>query len=228
MRVDALVGDNARRARAWIRNRRADRDDGARAEDRFDRSARIVRRPPGSVCAGPSAGRGRGGRRGGRGSARSRPTASARARGSVLSGRRCLGSLLLRRRWRLVARLHLRRCAELASCAVRAEDHRLDRLRVVGVVNGQVCPPAALACRLLAAALSARQPLPPVKIPPGQASSSTTRMGGLVGVVVANLHHLQRLARAERDRVARAPREHGRLERRGLGGCPVESLELEV
>ena len=65
MRVDALVGDNAHRARAWIRNRRAHRDGGARAEDRFDRSTGSVRRPPGSVCAGPSATRGHGGRRGG-------------------------------------------------------------------------------------------------------------------------------------------------------------------
>jgi hypothetical protein len=79
MRVDALVGDNARRARGWIGNRRAHRDGGARGEDRFGRSPRIVRRLRGSACAGPSAGRGRGGRRDGHGSARSQPTASARA-----------------------------------------------------------------------------------------------------------------------------------------------------
>ena len=96
--------DNARRARAWIRNRRAHRDGGARAEDRFDRSAGSVRRPPGSVCAGPSATRGHGGRRGGLGSACSRPTAPARARDSVPLERRRSGSSVRRRRWRLVSR----------------------------------------------------------------------------------------------------------------------------
>jgi hypothetical protein len=80
MRVDALVGDNAGRARAWIRDRRAHGDGGARAEDRFDRSARTVRRPRGSVCAGPSAVRGRGVGRGGRDSARSQPRLRPTAR----------------------------------------------------------------------------------------------------------------------------------------------------
>jgi hypothetical protein len=77
---------------------------GARADHRFDRSARIVRRPRGSVGAGPSAARGRGRRRDGRGSARSRPTAPARARGTVLSRRRRSGSSVRRRRWWLVSR----------------------------------------------------------------------------------------------------------------------------
>jgi hypothetical protein len=53
--------------------------------------------------------RGRVGHRADHGSARSRPTASARARGTVLSRRRRSGTLVRRRRWGLVARLHLRR-----------------------------------------------------------------------------------------------------------------------
>jgi hypothetical protein len=70
--------------------------------------ARIVPRPRGSVGAGPSAARGRGGHLGDRGSARSRPTASAHARGSVPLEPRRSGSCVRRRRWRLVALPHLR------------------------------------------------------------------------------------------------------------------------
>jgi hypothetical protein len=69
------------------------------------------------------------------------------------------------------------RCAELASRAVRAEDDRLDRLRVVGVVDGHVSPPAALTFRLLTAALGARQPLPLLTVLARWASSSTTKIG---------------------------------------------------
>ena len=60
------------------------------------------------------------------------PTASGRARDSVLGGWRCSGSLERRSCWRLVARLHLRRPAgrraELASYTGGALDDRFGRL----------------------------------------------------------------------------------------------------
>jgi hypothetical protein len=49
----------------------------------------------------------------------------------------------------------------------------------------------------------------------------------LVRVHPANANHLERPA-PQWDAIARSPSQLGGLERRGVGGCPVEPLELEV
>jgi hypothetical protein len=49
----------------------------------------------------------------------------------------------------------------------------------------------------------------------------------LVGVVVPNADDLKGPTAPQRDRVARTPRKNGGLERRGVGGRPVEAFELE-
>jgi hypothetical protein len=129
MRLGVLGRGNVHRGQASPRRCRAWRDGEARARHQNGRSVGSIRRPRGSFWPGPSAERGRGGRRGGHGSARSRPTASARARGSIPLARRNSGSPAHRRCWRLGAFLHRRRPAgrhaELASRALGAVRDRL-------------------------------------------------------------------------------------------------------
>jgi hypothetical protein len=145
MRGDALVGDNARRARGWIRNRRADRNWWSTSGPslRPQRShrppaARIRRRRTFCVAAddaamvaallapGPRLRRVLEAPSSRDGDVRAvRCAADAGGSSHALYPRRLTG-----------------RCAELASRAVRAVEDRFERLVLVG---GQIRAPAALA-----------------------------------------------------------------------------------
>jgi hypothetical protein len=57
--------------------------------------------------------------------------------------------------------------------------------------------------------------------------SSTTRTGAR-RAIVANANDLERSTGGDVDPVAGVPCEYGRLERRRVGGCPVEPLKLKA